>query len=423
MVAVPVSLPMDRVARVAGWFALLVMLSGFSYAQEEPPPKFPTAPVFQAVSPEPSEFLPPPGGLLRSTQFGAEIVRDADTVLIQESAYPDSQSIGRVAVFTRNRDSTWSRTGTIDPADGQAFDFFGQQMALLDDLALIGSAQGVYVYRREHGTWKLTQKVRLPSGLVFADVALLRGWAFISSGAEGEGLVQVYDIKHRDSLHLVQTLRSSSSPVGDFFGDHLAVSDGTLLVSAVGDSDDRGAAYVFQRHGNRWVKRQKLVSINGAAVDLFATSIAISGDWIAIGAPHVQGLPDDNCEGGANSGALYVFRRIAGVWLQRQVLPAEDVRQFPFSCVHEFGDGVAISDEWIVGTTSVSPVESAQPVIYRRSAGRYTPIAVTEGSGGAVAILQLTGRTLFVGAPIDVGCEFEACLGSALIYHLDEASP
>jgi len=419
----PASLPRGRVARAAGWFAWLASVSLSSFAQEEPTPNFPTAPVFQAVAPDPSEYLPLPDGVLRSTQFGAEIVRDADTALIEEAAYPDSQSIGRVAVFARNRDGTWDRNGSIDPPDGLEFDFFGQQMALLDDLALIGSAQGVYVYQRAHGKWQLAQKVKLPSGVTFSDVALVRGWAFISAGAEGEGMVQVYDIKHRNTLRPAQTLQSNSSSSGDFFGDHLAVSNGTLVVSAVGDRDDRGAAYIFQRRGDRWVKRQKIVASNGAAVDLFATSIAISGDRIVVGAPHVQGLPDDNCEEGANSGAVYVFRRIAGIWLQQQVLLAEDARQFPTSCMHAFGDGVVIGDRWIVGTTSVGAFEGAQPVVYRRDGGRYRPIALTESSGGQVAILHLNGRTLFVGAPIDTGCDFEACIGAALIYHLDESGP
>ena len=43
--------------------------------------------------------------------------------------------------------------------------------------------------------------------------------------------------------------------------------------------------------------------------------------------------------------------------------------------------------------------------------------------GGQVAILHLSGRTLFVGAPIDTGCDFEACIGTALIYHLTESGP
>src|SRR5262245_11582338 len=84
-------------------------------------------------------------------------------------------------------------------------------------------------------------------------------------------------------------------------------------VAVVGDSLDGrvrpcGAAYVFRLSGGRWAKEQELVPDCGPKISDFGTSVAVSGQVIAIGAanaPHVDlGL-----------GRVFVYRFDGSSWI------------------------------------------------------------------------------------------------------------
>lgn len=69
----------------------------------------------------------------------------------------------------------------------------------------------------------------------------------------------------------------------------VAVSGDTALVGApycdVAGNVVAGAAYVFVRSGGAWVAQAKLTAADGAALDIFGYSVALSGDTALIGAP------------------------------------------------------------------------------------------------------------------------------------------
>ena len=78
----------------------------------------------------------------------------------------------------------------------------------------------------------------------------------------------------------------------------------------------QGAAYVFTRSGTTWTQQQKLTAADGAAVDYFGYSVALSGDTALVGAC------DKAVGGNTSQGAAYVFTRSAGTWTQQQKLTA-----------------------------------------------------------------------------------------------------
>ena len=101
------------------------------------------------------------------------------------------------------------------------------------------------------------------------------------------------------------------------FGFTVAVSGNTAVIGARGDSGYKGAAYVFVRQNGVWSQQAKLTASDGAAIDVFGESVAISGDTAIIGAPQ-----DD--DGGNNSGSAYVFIRTGTSWSQQVKLTASD---------------------------------------------------------------------------------------------------
>lgn len=88
-------------------------------------------------------------------------------------------------------------------------------------------------------------------------------------------------------------------------------SDGSTLVVGVyksdfGAVDMHGLAYVYTRVGTAWVEQARLIAPDGASNDLFGTSVSVSGDTIAVGAPQ--------------NDAVYVFRRSGSTWTLSQTL-------------------------------------------------------------------------------------------------------
>ena len=403
--------------RTLASLALFGVLQASAHAQL---PERPEIRASAGLSPDPLESSPTPG-TLRSLQFGERVTHHNNTALVWEAGFPDiPEAIGRVAVFTRNEQGKWVRSASIDAPSGNVG--FGREMAIFNDFALIESSEHAFLYHRVQGQWKRIQQLTPSSGYRFTEVTIWNNWAFIGATSATAGAVYVYQFTTAGRLRGVQTLRSSSGDPADRFGQHLVISSARVLVSADGDGADRGAAYVFELSGSLFVKRQKIIAINGARGDGFATAIGISADWIAIGAPNVDGLHGVDCIGNRTSGAVYVFRRINGTWLQQDALLSGDARDSTFPCVSQFGQHVMISGAWLVSTIRLANEsgDSVVPVIYKRDTANFTARADARSVDGDLD-LYLSNGTLIVGAPFERGCQFEACVGSAAVYDLDKA--
>ena len=81
-------------------------------------------------------------------------------------------------------------------------------------------------------------------------------------------------------------LLASDGAAYDYFGRSVALSGDYALVGAYKDNDNgswSGSAYVFVRSGTSWSQQAKLLASDGAAVDFFGYSVALSGDYIRAG--------------------------------------------------------------------------------------------------------------------------------------------
>ncbi len=129
----------------------------------------------------------------------------------------------------------------------------------------------------------------------------------VSNGGSNnyDGLIWVYTW-NGTSWTLQTTL---SGPAGRLIGDSLAFEGDYLVTSsAVSNSSMGWTAYVFERSGTSWTRRE-LVGSDRAADDRFGSAVGISGNAVCVGAP------------GASSpavmpGAVHVFRRGASNWTQ-----------------------------------------------------------------------------------------------------------
>ena len=100
---------------------------------------------------------------------------------------------------------------------------------------------------------------------------------------------------------------------GTRFGWSVDVSDRYMVIGAPGQGALFGEAYVFERLGESWVQTARLSGIPGNAGDGFGYSVAIHGDRILVGAPFDSLM-------GAQSGAVYSFKRGKSLWVLEDTL-------------------------------------------------------------------------------------------------------
>ncbi|MDC0668618.1 FG-GAP repeat protein [Nannocystis radixulma] len=225
----------------------------------------------------------------------------------------------------------------------------------------------VYVYSRDSGEWTHRAYLKASNtgqGDSFgAAVALSADGTTLAVGAPYEGSKSpgIDGDQSDDSLmsgaayvfvmkHEVWTqqayIKASNPGLQDGFSYAIALSlDGnTLAIGAPfefsvtpGVDDEQpnqwalneGAVYVFSRLGQTWQQDAYIKAPNVDVVDFFGASLALSGDGgvLIAGAPGESGgdagsFADLFDETKPDSGAAYVFTRVAGTWTHRNYLKA-----------------------------------------------------------------------------------------------------
>jgi len=207
-------------------------------------------------------------------------------------------------------------------------------------------------------------------------------------------------------------LRSSQPQPGEkyLFGVAVALSGDTLVVGAPtengGGRPNGGAVYVYELTDSGTSFVQRLESPTSHEWGWFGTSVAISNDWLVVGAPGEQSTGD----GGTFFGSAHVFRR-NGVQLDPAgvTLVAPDVGPTAY-----FGAATAIAGERLVVSAPglVCPDHggmlggSVHPFSF--ASGTWQPETCLDESGDSATMffglsLAMTADALVVGAPVSRG--------------------
>lgn len=208
-------------------------------------------------------------------------------------------------VFFRSG-TTWAEQAELTAQEGATADQFGFSVAVDKDTAVVGvpfkdigaaSARGsVYVFKRSGSTWQ--QQAELLA-------------------SDGTG--------------------------GDRFGYSVAIDGDTLAVGAQTDASFQGSVYIFTRSSNTWTQRTKILAVDGQGLDLFGSSVALSGNTLVIGAPL------DETTGGTDTGSAYVFTGSGATWTQQTILRAiEEANGDQFGLdVDIDGDTIAVGARFV----------------------------------------------------------------------------
>ncbi|MDX1460953.1 MAG: hypothetical protein R3348_07845 [Xanthomonadales bacterium] len=174
----------------------------------------------------------------------------------------------------------------------------------------------------------------------------------------------VYVYVRKDGQWVQQAYIKASNPdggdvfgsPGDKFGQSVALDGDTLVVGAPeersgaqgvnGNQADNsipnaGAAYVFVRNGETWSQQAYLKASNtpnqfpNLNTFYFGTAVAISGDYIAVGAPAEDSLSSgingsqsytryERIQDNEDTGAVFVFARNGSSWSQQTYIKASN---------------------------------------------------------------------------------------------------
>ncbi len=269
-------------------------------------------------------------GLNSGDNFGISVSMSESVALVGARFHGGS---GAAYVFSQSGEA-FSEAQKLVPSDGASMDRFGQSLDLDDDVAIVGSwaHQGngaAYIYRFDGANWIQEQKITATGTLNFGwtvaidgDVAIvgadLDPFAGTNSGA-------AYIFRYNGSFWAQEArLIGSDTSNEDFFGSAVDIIGDLAVVGArrddpfTGPAANSGAVYVFRYDGTGWPQEQMLAACNSLPFDNFGNGgLRTDGTRIFIGAANASGI-------GHNTGSVYVFADVDGVWIEQEEIQASD---------------------------------------------------------------------------------------------------
>jgi hypothetical protein len=224
-------------------------------------------------------------------------------------------------------------------------------LAASDGLVAVGAASdsngegafrgSVRLFRRDGAMYRedanpITEPSTL-SGDIFGIRLALAGSALVV-GAPGEdgafpdsGAAYVYDVHETGFTRMGRLVPEAEQP-GAWFGSSVAISDEWIVVGATREDVaslvtplPSGAVYAFPRRGG---PTQRLLPEDAVADQAFGTALAVRGDTLAVGSAATRG-----CAGVVNRelyGAVHLYALVSGKWTHRECLDANDERVLLF---------------------------------------------------------------------------------------------
>jgi len=238
--------------------------------------------------------------------FGISVAISGETILVGALDDDNGEFSGAVYLFDLK---TGVQIGRLLPDDGVMNGFFGFDIAVSDNIAIVGAwgdrglDGSAYIF--DIATGKQLRKLvptghRPPEAFGFA-VAINGTTAIV--GAQGNyydelGAAYLFDVQSGSQLAKVT---ADDGEVGDGFGEIVAVADGLAAVGVSSDDDlgiNAGAVYVYGVPTGDLIGKVVTHGVSGG--DGFGASLVMDVDRIIAGAPG----DDDN---GERSGAVYLL--------------------------------------------------------------------------------------------------------------------
>lgn len=283
-------------------------------------------------------------------QFGESIALSGDTLAVGANREDSSAtgvngeqddesagSSGAVYVFQRTGND-WTQEAYLKASNSDAGDRFGESVALSGETLAVGA------------NWEDSNATGVNGNQTDESISG-SGAAYVFQRTEGAWAQEAY-------------LKASNPSTSSQFGVSVALSGNTLAVGATWESSNgagvngdqtpggppsSGAVYVFQRAEDTWAQEAYLKASTPGPGHQFGASLALFGDTLAVGASR-EGSTATGVNGpkgmdnAVASGAVYLFRRTTGSWMQGAYIKASNTGAVDWfgTSVALFGDTLAV---------------------------------------------------------------------------------
>ncbi len=214
--------------------------------------------------------------------FGYSVSISGDYAIVgarydDEGGFTDS---GSATIFKRNTiTNDWESQGTLINYMPQNLDYFGYDVSISEDYAIVGA-----YYDDEDG---FTDS---GSATIFKRNTITNDWEF---------QVKLLNVNPQS---------------GDWFGTAVSISGDYAIIGANGDDEggfsNNGSATIFKINtiNNTWQYHGKLLNPIPQNDDYFGYAVSVSGDYAMVGAPF------DEEDGFTNNGSATIFKTYGNYW-------------------------------------------------------------------------------------------------------------
>jgi len=347
----------------------------------------------------------------RDDNYGKSIAVSGNYVVVgasQEDSTADNS--GAVYVYKKDEKGVLTQIAKLKADDAQKNDYFGYSVAIDGDYIVVGAykedtgeknAGKVYIFKRKSDdTNDVVQIAKIQSDktqedAMFGNAVAISG-KYIAVGASHEnvgteddaGAVYLFKKESDSTNDITQIAKLTASNAGkeDWFGHSLSIDGDYIIVGAYGEDSeniDAGASYLFKRNSNEKDDTSQIAMIlihNSRDYDYFGYSVAISGNYILVGA-----YGEDTTANGA--GTAYLLKRESDNEDDVTLLKTIQVKE-----PHEkdyFGKSVAMDGTYmIIGASSEDvdeKIDAGTAYLFRRDLNDETDI---------IQVSQLKSKTI-----------------------------
>lgn len=155
---------------------------------------------------------------------------------------------------------------------------------------------------------------------------IIAGAELEDDGGDSSGKAYIFDVRTGALIYTLNNPNMFNTAVGDRFGHDVAISGNYAIVSAIFEKDSTGylsgAVYIFKTVSGDWSDTTLLHSIIDPNTygtrdgDVFGSSVAISGNYAIVGAS------DEDIANHADNGKAYIFDVVTGQLIKTLANPS-----------------------------------------------------------------------------------------------------
>ncbi len=269
-------------------------------------------------------------------QFGAYAAVDGDQILITEI---DPTNPSTVRIYERDG-SGWAEIGVLHAPEvpgHEGDDYFGRFLIRDGQSLIVGSTAldlngdqvsegGIFLFRRDAGGWAYDAFLRpesVPDGVSFGRFAAIRGDVLLVSAlgdSEARGAIWVFERDGSGGWTHTHKLEPEGAEPNEFSGWGLAFDGERAITGALQNGKPTGAAYIYKRESDgSWGLEARIESGEDYSGTGFGQSVAWLDGKALIGAP--------GADNGRGAVIAYERNSATGDWIETGMLTAYDRQQ------------------------------------------------------------------------------------------------